>query len=165
MESDVRALGEPCANNDYLSSHIQMLTSSLLKLSGRALALALAGETPAMVAQSLYEAPFVVLSHDVQADPIFNYGNRAAQRLFEVSWSELTAMPSRYSAASLDRAERERLLARVSAQGYIDDYSGIRIARSGRRFLVRDAVVWNVYDARGTYRGQAAMFSEWTMMQ
>jgi len=163
MDSDVRALGEPCADNDYLSNHIQLLTSSFLKLSGRTLALV--GVTPGVDAKSLYEAPFVVLSHDTRSDPVFNYGNRAAQRLFEMPWSELTSLPSRYSAASLDRAERERLLARVSAHGYIDDYSGVRISRSGRRFMVRNAVVWNIYDASRAYYGQAAMFSDWTMME
>lgn len=163
MESDVRALGEPCADNDYLSNHVQMLTSSLLKLSGRSFAAA--GATPCEIAQFVYEAPFVVLSHDTQIDPIFNYGNRAAQRLFEMSWSELTSLPSRYSAASVDRTERERLLARVGAHGYIDDYSGIRISRSGRRFMVRNAAVWNICDASGAYRGQAAMFSDWTMIE
>lgn len=163
MESDVRPLGEPCVDNDYLSNHIQILKNSLLKLSGRSFALV--GATPGELAQFVYEAPFVVLSHDTRSDPIFNYGNRAAQRLFEMPWSELTSLPSRYSAASLDRAERERMLARVNAHGYIDDYSGIRISRSGRRFMVRNAVVWNLYDASGVYCGQAAMFSDWTMME
>ena len=32
------------------------------------------------------------------------------------------------------REERARLLAAVAANGFIDDYSGIRISKSGRRF-------------------------------
>ena len=41
----------------------------------------------------------------------------------------------------------------VSAHGYIDDYSGVRISASGRRFVIRDAVVWNVVDAQGRHHG------------
>jgi hypothetical protein len=69
-------------------------------------------------------------------------------------------MPSRYSAEPLARAERESLLARVAADGYISDYSGVRIARSGARFLVRNATVWNLVESRGIV-GQAAFFSDW----
>ena len=48
-------------------------------------------------------------------------------------------------------------LAAVAAQGYIDDYSGIRIAQGGRRFQIRNATVWNLLGGQG----QAALFSEW----
>ena len=33
-------------------------------------------------AEALMDAPFVVLSHGTEDDPIFNYGNLAAQKLF-----------------------------------------------------------------------------------
>jgi MEKHLA domain len=62
-----------------------------------------------------------------------------------------------------ERQERERLLARVTAHGIIDDYSGIRIAKSGRRFRILRATVWNLSDAAGRPLGQAAAFSDWTL--
>jgi hypothetical protein len=37
--------------------------------------------TPAEIAQALFTAPFVVVSHGTQADPIFNYGNQQALTL------------------------------------------------------------------------------------
>ena len=49
------------------------------------------------------------------------------------------------------------MLRRVTADGYVDDYRGVRISSSGRRFEVRDAYVWNVYDGE-TRVGQAALF-------
>ena len=43
----------------------------------------------------LYEAaPFGILAHDTAADPVFVYGNRRAQAIFEYDWDELTALPS-----------------------------------------------------------------------
>jgi len=45
----------------------------------------------------------------------------------------------------------------VARQGYIDDYSGVRIAKSGRRFLIERATVWNLGEVE--YQGQAATFS------
>lgn len=47
----------------------------------------------------LYEcAPFAVLAHNTDPDPLFLYGNKAAQRRFEYSWDEITRLPSRLSA-------------------------------------------------------------------
>ena len=47
------------------------------------------------------------------------------------------------------------------ARGYIDDYSGVRISRTGRRFLIERATVWNLTDDRDQLCGQAATFHEW----
>jgi hypothetical protein len=85
-------------------------------------------------------------------------------QLFEMEWDELIGMPSRFSAEVPDRDERARLLERVTWDGYIDDYSGVRIARSGRRFLIKQATVWNMLDAQGVCHGQAAMFGSWEFL-
>jgi PAS domain-containing protein len=119
------------------------------------------GESPATAARRLYDAPFVVLAHDTAPDPRFTYANRAAQRLFEMPWSELVGLPSRLSAEAPAREERQRLLERVAATGYIDDYSGVRLAKSGRRFRILRATVWNLHDPDGRPLGQAATFADW----
>lgn len=152
------APAEPGPANGYLAEHAQRLLASHRRLTGREL---LPAATAATAARLLYEAPFVVLSHDTAADPVFNYANLAAQRLFEMPWGEIVGLPSRYSAEPLLRDERQRLLERVARDGYIDDYQGVRIARSGRRFLVRRATVWNLYDEAGAAIGQAATFADW----
>jgi len=46
--------------------------------------------------------------------------------------------------------------------GPVDDYSGIRISQSGRRFRIEQAIVWNLIDAAGHLCGQAATFDTWT---
>lgn len=56
---------------------------------------------------------------------------------------------------------RQRLLDSVRDKGFIDDYRGIRIAKSGRRFMIRNAVVWQLTDTDGAVQGQAATFGEW----
>ena len=114
-----------------------------------------------MSAEALYKAPFVVLSHDTQPDPVFTYGNLCAQRLFEMSWEQLTSLPSRLSAELPNQAERSRLLRQVSERGYISHYEGVRISRTGRRFIVRGATVWNLSSDSGVAAGQAATFQQW----
>jgi hypothetical protein len=57
----------------------------------------------------------------------------------------------------LVQAERERLLARVRAHGFIDDYQDVRIAKDGTRFRISVAVVWMVV-VEGMTHGQAALF-------
>jgi hypothetical protein len=115
----------------------------------------------ALEAERLFHAPFVVVSHGTQADPIFCYGNALALQLWELTWAELTSMPSRLTAEPMHRDERAQLLARTTRDGYVDDYRGIRISKSGRRFRIDQAIVWNVLDEAGNYAGQAATFSQW----
>ena len=150
---------DPNLATDDLAHHGDRLRHSFRRLLGEDLIdPALSGVA---AAQALYAAPFVVVSHGTEADPIFNYANRTAQRLFEWSWAEFTALPSRLSAELPNRAERARLLAMVTQQGFIRDYAGVRMAQSGRRFYIQNAIVWNVTDDRGTPYGQAAMFHQW----
>ena len=110
---------------------------------------------------SLWNAPQVVVAHGCEADPVFFYGNRLALEVFEMDFAAFTALPSRFSAEALEREERACLLERVGRDGFIDDYSGIRISRSGRRFRIEQAVVWNLSDESGCLFGQAATFAAW----
>lgn len=113
-------------------------------------------------AASLWALPTVVVAHGTEADPLFFYGNRAALTLFEMSARDFVRLPSRLSAEPLERAERGRLMAQVVRENFIDNYSGIRISAAGKRFLIDRATVWNLIDAQGSVRGQAAAFSHWT---
>jgi MEKHLA domain-containing protein len=115
--------------------------------------------TGAQQARLLFTAPVVVLSHGMEADPILNYGNQAALDLWEMSWTELTRTPSRQTAEPMNQPERARLLRLVEEQGYCDGYRGVRVSATGRRFLVEQAIVWNVLDDAGHRVGQAAAFS------
>lgn len=117
--------------------------------------------TPDEVAERLFLAPRVVVAHGTQADPILCYGNRAALELWSVDIPTLLAMPSRLTAEPLERAERARLLERTARDGYVDDYRGVRISATGQRFLIEQAVVWNLVDAAGQRVGQAATFDRW----
>ena len=113
-------------------------------------------------AERLYRAPGVVVAHGVELDPLLSYGNDAALRLWEMDADVLLRTPSRLTAEFVHREERARLLERTRREGFVDDYSGIRITRTGRRFRIDQAVVWNLVDPTGEIRGQAATFHEWT---
>jgi hypothetical protein len=73
----------------------------------------------------------------------------------------LTRTPSRLTAEAPNREERARLLEVVTKRGFIDDYSGVRISKSGRRFKISRATVWNLVSENGEPHGQAATFSDW----
>jgi MEKHLA domain len=113
-------------------------------------------------AQRLFDASCVVVSHGTEPDPILNYGNQVALDLWEVSWEQFTATPSRLTAEPDNRAERERMLAQARDNGYYDGYSGVRISGTGRRFMVEQAIIWTVVDVAGRPMGQAATFSRWS---
>lgn len=115
-------------------------------------------------ARALFEAPFVVVAHDTRDDPVLMYGNRTALRLWEMDLATLLRTPSRLTAEPVAREERERMLTQARQKGYIDDYRGVRIASSGRRFAIESAIVWNLVDASGRPAGQAATFSSWRFL-
>ena len=115
-------------------------------------------------AHALFAASFVVVSHGAEPDPILNYANRAALHLWETEWEQFQGTPSRLTAEPVNQAERERMLVQTRMRGWINDYRGVRISMTGRRFLVDDAVVWNVCDQNGHVRGQAATFARWTFL-
>jgi len=149
-------IAEPDVDNGFQAGHVADLLRSYRELSGKHLI-----EPGDDAARLAYAAPFVLLSHDSCADPLLTYGNLAAQKLFAMDWRELVGTPSRETAEVPERAEREELLRRVVENGFIDDYSGVRIAADGRRFMIRNAAVWNLSDMQGVRIGQAATFSDW----
>jgi hypothetical protein len=120
--------------------------------------------TPEQLAEALFHAPFIVVSHGIQADPILNYGNQAALQLWDLSWDKFTQTPSRLTAEAENQAIREKMLTQVTNQGYIDNYSGVRISSAGRRFLIEKTVIWNLTDESGNSCGQAATFPDWDLL-
>ncbi len=115
-------------------------------------------------AHSIFTAPFVVLSHGIGDDPIFNYGNALALELFELEWDDFTRIPSRNSAETINQRQRADILQQVAKQGYCEEYSGTRISASGRRFQIQNSTLWNLLDQRGDYCGQAACFDRWEFL-
>src|SRR3569623_78583 len=93
---------------------------------------------------ALYHAPFALVSHGTQADPIFCYANLTAQKLWQMDWRQFTALPSRLSAEPEAQEDRQRLLAQAEEKGHIDNYSGIRITAGGQRFRIKHCMLWNV---------------------
>lgn len=148
-----------CYTIDSLETHLWMLHQSHLQLTGKVLLQDLRNVADAM--ECFERAPFAIVSHGTEADPIFNYANATALRLFDMTWQQFTVLPSRKSAEAPNRSERARLLESVSQHGFIQHYSGVRVAASGRRFHIFNATVWNLHDGSGRYCGQAAAFADW----
>jgi hypothetical protein len=115
-------------------------------------------------AERLLDAPFVVVSHGIEDDPILNYGNRVALALWEMDAARLISTPSRLTAEPIAREARELLLARTARDGFVSGYEGVRVSASGRRFRISNVTIWHVTDAAGQNAGQAATFARWTFL-
>lgn len=151
------SLDHTSPDNVFQADHAHLLLSSFEHFVGRPL-------LPNASPETLFHAPFPVLSHNTAADPILTYGNRAALELWEMSWDAFTAMPSRLTAEPDERETRAELLASIGANGFIDTYTGVRISQTGRRFLIEGAIIWNLIRADGTPAGQAATFDRFTYL-
>jgi MEKHLA domain len=109
----------------------------------------------------LYEAPFVIVSHDAQDDPQLNYGNQLALNLWELDWVDFINTRSKATAEPANQAIRQQMLAQAKSQGFIQNYQGVRISSSGKRFKIAQATIWNLTNENGQACGQAAMFKDW----
>lgn len=145
---------------DNIVRHAQLMISSFERLTGRTL-INTGDDTD--IAQALFEAEFALVSHGIEADPIFNYGNRKALQLWELSWEEFTLMPSRKSAQEVVQEERNRLLSETTVKGF-SNFSGVRITNSGKLFHIEDGIIWNILDEKNEYCGQAAIYSNYKFL-
>lgn len=137
----------------------QLLLDSFEKWVGKPLIIR---RNPTADSETLFNAPFIVVAHGTEADPLLNYGNRSALELWAMPLGRFLGTPSRETAEPVHRDERADLLKRTREHGFIDDYSGIRISSAGQRFRIHQATVWNVVNSQHEVVGQAAAFSQWT---
>jgi len=153
----------PTEENGFLYPYIGLLRNSFRHWTGRDLLNPRLDDRDG--ARFLFHAPFAVAAQDTAKDPLFSYANRTALNLFAMRWEEFTALPSRLSAEPAKQDERERLLEKVATRGFVDGYSGVRIGRHGRRFMIEDAMVWDVRNASGgSSEGLAVMFKRWQLL-
>jgi hypothetical protein len=152
----------PTEENNFLVEHVVDIRNSYRQLLLKELIPNI--QSDEQLARQLFYAPFAVVSHDTATDPVFNYANLKALALFKLSWEDFTCLPSRLSAEQINQAERDRLLAEVMEKGYIDHYEGVRISSTGKKFQIRNAVVWNLMDNNHHYKGQAARFDQWAFL-
>jgi hypothetical protein len=148
----------PWLTSDVIA-HVQLLLDSFQHWSGQDLLMG--RQDPLADAQQLFVAPYVVLSHGVESDPVINYGNQTALQLWEMDWADFTQMPSRLTAEPDLRTQRSQLLAQAAQQGYLTDYEGVRVSQTGQRFLIQQATIWQLRTPDGQVRGQAATFDHW----
>lgn len=115
------------------------------------------------LATAMFHAEAAIVSHGVEDDPVFRYGNARALTLWDMDWDSFTLLPSRLSAEPADevQADRDALLGEALAKGFVDHYGGVRISRTGKRFRIENTVLWNVVDAHGHRHGQAALIRNW----
>ena len=140
---------------DFLQRQTQLLLDSYRYWTGESLI--------SEPAHDLMDFSDAVASHNAGDDPQFNYANHAALALFKMRDDEFLGLPSRYSAEPMLREQRAAFLAEVTDHGFVQNYSGVRIAKDGSRFLIEQATVWNVVDIAEPENvlGQAVVIKKW----
>lgn len=147
-------------SSEFYIKHGHLLCSSFLHWTDKHLITS--HSEPEEIIMALFKAPFAIVSHGIEEDPVFNFGNKVALELFELDWDQFIQLPSRNSVETTNRNQREELMRHVSNDGHMIDYSGMRISSTGKRFKIEGATIWNIIDEDGHYYGQAATFKNWT---
>ena len=139
---------------------LRLIVGSYRRLTGKVL-IEDAPDGLAALGMALWQAPRAIVAHGTEDDPVFFYGNRLALQLFEMDFAAFSRLLSRSSAEPLAQESREKALVKVTQQGFVEGYSGARIARSGKRFMISNTTIWNLTDEAGVCHGQAATFADW----
>jgi len=147
---------------DFILSQSTLITSSYFHFLRTPL---VDGSSPEIMAEKLYNADFAVLSHDGASDPCFNYANKKAQELFEFTWDEFQTIPSRLSAEPDLQEARDKVLEIATQKGFYTGYKGVRISKSGKRFLIENCTIFNLIDGNEKKIGQAAIFPDWQFIR
>ncbi len=142
---------------DWKISHVKNLLDSFERLTGENI---IERVNPELDYNAIQEGEFVLVSHNGAQDPILNFGNEFALNLWEMDWDSFTKTPSRKTAEADLRERRQEMLEVAEQKGYFDKYEGIRISSSGKRFKIKDAIIWNVFNQEGIKIGQAAYFNQ-----
>lgn len=87
---------KPSDNNHFHLVHIRLLVSSFKLLTGKNILAS--GCDIDNISREIFFAPFAVMSHGLEVDPVFNYANQCALDLFEMTWEDFIKLPSRLSA-------------------------------------------------------------------
>ncbi len=148
---------QPAPENDWQSPFVAALVASFDRATGGDL-VSEAGLDPAALGRSAWDGNFALLSHG--NDAILTYANRFALGLWEMDWPTMLVTPSRETAPQgEDRDTRAALMDEVARNGFIRNYTGRRVSRSGRLFLIERATVWTMTDEKGARFGTGAFFS------
>ena len=81
--------------------------------------------------------------------------------MWECNWDHFTATLSNATAPEEGRAAREEMMQRVMQNSFVTGYSGHRVSRTGRLFLIQDVTIWRLLDESGTSFGVGAFFRQY----
>jgi hypothetical protein len=79
-----------------------------------------------------------------------------------MDWETLIRTPSRLTAPEEDRAARAAIMAAVERDGFTRAYTGRRVSRTGKLFLIENATVFTLTDEKGAGFGTGAFFKSVT---
>ncbi|MEH2922245.1 MEKHLA domain-containing protein [Samsonia erythrinae] len=135
---------------------VQEIDASLLKISGESL------PCPEDVNDRFlwihHDAPYALLAHKIAEEPTFIYANQCALNQFKYTEEAFLGMPSKMSATSANREERQAALNQLNTHDIVCNYSGERINKHGETFTIYDGKLWKVSDTTGHVFAIAALF-------
>ena len=130
----------PLWYSDIMVTHASHLLRTYYDVTGgkELVPMKILEKDPTEAAKLLFFLPNrVVVSHGTQCDsegPVLNYGNSAALKRWVASWEELTSMPSKYTAETVEQTAREEFLRKVFSDGVVENFSGVRIGLDKSRY-------------------------------
>ncbi len=145
-------LALPAEANFHQDAYIRCVADSFARVTGAPLL------QSGLSGQGAWLGDFALLTHRGDDQAMLNYGNLFALRLWESSWAEFTTTPSAATAPPEDIGPRHAVMQKVARDNFVRGYSGRRISRKGRLFVIEDVTIWRLLDDDGEAFGVGAFF-------
>ena len=140
------------------NDHALLLNESHRRWTGEYL---VAERDPGEVLAALNEADMVIVSYGLEREPVFNYGNVKALSMLGYQLENFIQLAHKITIPEQETLISLELSQKVEQQGYIENYSGHRLAKNGRLWRVESGVCWQLSDNLGRVHGHAACFQDW----
>ena len=150
-------LAAPVHENNYQAAFIRRVIDSFARATGKSL-IHQSGIDPEAPGRSAWLGNFALLTHRGDPGATLNYGNAFALRLWEYDWNSFVSTPSAATAPEEASESRDAAMKKVALDNFVSGYSGARISRTGRRFLIQDVTIWRLMDDAGGSFGVGAFF-------
>jgi hypothetical protein len=150
-------LAAPGHENNYQAAFIGRVIDSFARATGKSL-IHQAGIDSEAPGRSAWLGNFALLTHRGDARATLNYGNAFALSLWEYDWNTFVSTPSAATAPDEASELRDVVMKKVGHDNFVAGYSGARISRTGRRFLIQDVTIWRLMDEAGGSFGVGAFF-------
>lgn len=148
---------KPDVGNGFQRNHMNLMRNNLVRAGG--VDIFNFSKAGVEAAERMFHAPFALFSYGNEEEPIYNYANLTALKLFDISWEDLTQTRIQDSFEAEEWKKHLGIMNQVQEKGALPNYCSSRKIKTGKSFHFKKGIIWSLKDEYLTHTGQAVVFT------